>query len=69
MKSKSNSKSANYTSLLQDLKAYGLNPEEWQLSRQGRAQYKILKKSDKEFSFSGRSRNSKKWQSLELSDF
>lgn len=57
----------SHKNLLNDLSNFGLNPQDWKLSRKSKIIYKISHRSIDNFHFCGYSRNSQKWQHLELS--
>lgn len=51
--------------LQQDLKSFGLNPEDWKLTPEFGGYFKIESDTDEDFVFLGMSQN-KKWQKIEV---
>jgi hypothetical protein len=52
--------------LSQDLKSFGLNPQDWSLLREKSEEYKIQSKQDQNFVFKGRASNKGRWNQLVL---
>lgn len=55
------------TELQQDLKHFGLNPEDWQVVGETKKTYRILNETDPQFSFKGiKVTNKNSWEKIEF---
>ncbi len=57
---------AHKNQLTEDLKSFGLNPQDWKLLRERSTEYRIESKEDRSFAFKGKASRKGKWSQLVL---